>query len=45
MVTVYQADNAEKYEFNDMADALAFVETCHECGAVNTSFYIRDEED
>ena len=45
MVTVYQSDNANKYEFNCMADALAFIETCHECGAVNTSFYVRDKKE
>lgn len=45
MVTVYQSDNAEQFEFNSMADALAFIEMCHECGRVDTSFYVRNKKE
>lgn len=44
-VTVYQEDNNEVFEFNEMVDALAFISTCHECGAVDTSFYIRNKKE
>lgn len=45
MVTVYQQDSNEEFEFNEMADALKFIETCHECGAVDTSFFVRNKKE
>jgi len=45
VVTVYQSDSNEEFEFNEMADALKFIETCHECCAVDTSFFVGNKKE
>ena len=45
MVTVYQEDSNEEFEFNDMLHAMEFIEMCHECGTRDTSFYVRTKKE
>ena len=43
-VTILQGDeNIVRFEFKSSSDALAFVETCLECGEPNTEVYIKIE--
>lgn len=43
-VTVIQSnENVVRFEFNNTADALTFVDTCLECGDSSTEVFIKIE--